>query len=134
MPDIMQQAAESRHPPGVVEFGLGDLAEAAAQPSEALASQMHDAKRMLKAVVHRARIDQIDEPELTDVAQPLHPRMVDDDAFDLINDNRPVDGIADFVGVHARGIRRSVMGLYKPMYNFSGSTRAGVRLRTAPGQ
>jgi len=67
---------------------------------------------MLEAVVHRAGIDQIDEAELADMAQALHPGMIDDLAFDLIDDDGAVDWIADLVGGHhcpgsAFGVRRS---------------------------
>ncbi len=98
MPDVVQQAGEARHAPGVVEVCGGEIAEARAQAAEALASQMHHAQGMLEAVVHRAGIDQIDEAELADVAQALHPRMIDDLALNLIDDDGAVDRIADLVG------------------------------------
>jgi hypothetical protein len=97
MADVMEQAGAAGEPVGVVEIAGGDIGEA--QAAEAGAGQVHDAQAVLEAVVHGAGIDQVHEAQLADVPEALHPGMVDDAALGLVDDDRPVDGIADLVGV-----------------------------------
>ena len=98
--DIMEQPGETRDPPGMVEISRRTAGEAGAQAGEARPGQVHNAQAVLEAVMDRAGVDQVDEAQLADVAQALDPRVVDDQAFDIVDDDGAVDRVADLVGGH----------------------------------
>ena len=60
---------------------------------------MHNAQRMLEAIVNGSGIDQADETELANMSQPLNPRMVQDPPFIFGDEDGAVDGITDFIGL-----------------------------------
>jgi hypothetical protein len=59
---------------------------------------MHDSKRMLKASVHRARIDVICPGKLSDSAKPLKCWLGDYIPLPVVQTDEPVYWAADFVG------------------------------------
>jgi hypothetical protein len=61
-----------------------------------LPSQVHRTKAVLKAAVHRTRIDQAGEPQLPYIAKPLKPGMPHQIIYQIIGQtDEPVDRVVD---------------------------------------
>jgi hypothetical protein len=61
-----------------------------------LPRQVHRTKAVLKAAVHRTRIDQAGEPQLPNIAKPLKPGMPHQIIYQIIGQtDEPVDRVID---------------------------------------
>ncbi len=111
---VMQQASEAQDLITVIEVRFGEACECFRlgldQAPEAIRSEVHDAERMLEAVVYCAWVDQGDKAELANVPQALDPGMIDDRTLILGDEDGAVDGVADLVGLGHGGTFCSAAG------------------------
>jgi hypothetical protein len=99
MPNVVQKTGKSRQAVGVRKIGGREVGQLAGidQALKAGTGEVHHAQGMLEPVVDRPGINEADEAELADVAETLDPRVVDDSALILGDEDGAVDRIADLV-------------------------------------
>ena len=108
VPHVMEKDGQA----GRLCLGFGDLDALVSERLDGFLHQVHAPHRVMKAVVHGARIDQMRQPELRDSPEPLHEPMVHQiHGAAVPQRHEPIHGVIEnFVSVDCRhGNTKSVV-------------------------